>query len=496
MNNLTKLMIATAISGSIPSTLTAQDNLRSSVVKIESTHRFPDLFRPWTKSQPRKSQGSGVIIDGNLILTNAHVVRYARQIYVQGYQSDDRIAATVTAISSGMDLAVLEVQDDKFFTQRPALSLTENLPSIKDPVNAYGYPVGGNELSVTEGIISRIEMAPYYQETVGLRIQVDAALNPGNSGGPAIVDGKIVGIVYSGVPSADNIGYLIPADEVRMFLDDIKDGRYDGKPHMFDGVQKTENTAMRRRLGLPDDVSGLMVQSPYRSHEDYPLKQWDVITKIASHPLDREGNVQIRDDLRLSFLYLVPKLARDGKVNLTVLRDGKTVEVDLPVKVRRDLVLPYLHNDYPRYFIYGPLVFSQATQEIVTPHQALNALLRARGSPLLTRNQQETAFEGEQIVVVPSRFFPHRITKGYDDPVLQVVKEINGVPTRNLAHLVETLRDADGEFVEFRFAGNHQVTLVFRHAEIASSTEEILEDNGIRFQYSKDLVDIWHRNDD
>lgn len=281
-----------------------------------------------------------------------------------------------------------------------------------------------------------------------------------------------------------------------MFLDDIKDGRYDGKPHMFDGVQKTENAAMRRRLGLPDDVGGLMVQSPYRSHEGYPLKQWDVITKIASHPLDREGNVQIRDDLRLSFLYLVPKLARNGKVNLTVLRDGKTIEVNLPVKVRRDLVLPYLHNDYPRYFIYGPLVFSQATQEIVTPHQALNALLRARGSPLLTRNQQETAFEGEQIVVVPSRFFPHRITKGYDDPVLQVVKEINGVPTRNLVHLVEMLRDAGGEFVEFRFASNHQATLVFRRTEIASSTEEILEDNGIRFQYSKDMVDIWHHNDD
>ena len=92
-----------------------------------------------------------------------------------------------------------------------------------------------------------------------MRIQVDAALNPGNSGGPAIANGKIVGLVFSIIPNADNIGYLIPVDEIRMFLNDIQDGKYEGKPKLLDNMQTVENKALREKLGLdandrwPDD---------------------------------------------------------------------------------------------------------------------------------------------------------------------------------------------------------------------------------------------------
>ncbi len=246
-----------------PQLAVAQDTVRDSVVKIHSQQRLPDFVRPWVKGTTREVSGSGAIIDGKRILTNAHVVLYASRILVQANQSTERIPATVEAIAPGIDLAVLKLSNEAIFDTRPPLSLDDSLPKIKNTVNAYGFPVGGEQLSVTEGIISRVEYVSYADTEIGMRIQVDAALNPGNSGGPAVVNGKIVGLVFSVIANADNIGYLIPVDEIRMFLHDIEDGTYEGKPKLLDNMQTVENKALREKLGLdpdyrrPDDHASL-----------------------------------------------------------------------------------------------------------------------------------------------------------------------------------------------------------------------------------------------
>ncbi len=228
-----------------------QDAIRPSVVKIHTTQRLPDFFRPWTKSQPREISGTGFVIDGKRILTNAHVVGYPSQIYVQPNQSAEKFLAKVVAIATTIDLAILSVEDDSFFNDRPALTLDEGLPRVKAPVNVYGFPVGGDQMSVTEGISSRVEYTGYYFGVSALRIQIDAALNPGNSGGPAISDGRVIGVAFSGLTTADNIGYLIPAEEVRTFLADVADGHYDGKQQLWEEFQTTENDALRSWLKNP-----------------------------------------------------------------------------------------------------------------------------------------------------------------------------------------------------------------------------------------------------
>ena len=311
-----------------PSILNAQDSIRDLVVKIHAVHHTPDLLRPWTKNSPQQVKGSGVVIDGKRILTNAHVVRYASQIYVQPNQSARRIPARVEAISPSIDLALLTLDDDSFFDNRGALPFANELPRVKDAVSVYGYPTGGTELSVTQGIVSRIEFTDYYYQTSGLRIQVDAALNFGNSGGPAVNDGKLVGLVFSLIQNAQNIGYLIPVDEIKLFLADIADGTYHGKPQMHDLVQTIENDALRRKLGLPKNVHGMMVTEPYRDDQNYPLKEWDVITHIGDTPVDSDAKVAVRYDLRLSAFYLVQKYAKNGLLPLTIFRDGRTMQVE------------------------------------------------------------------------------------------------------------------------------------------------------------------------
>lgn len=473
----------------------AQDQIRDLVVKIHAVQHAPDLLRPWAKNSPQQVKGSGVVIEGRRILTNAHVVKYASQIYVQPNQSASHISARIEAITPGMDLAILKLDDESFFDKRGTLPFAQELPRVKDNINVYGYPTGGTELSVTQGIVSRIEYTDYYYQTTGLRIQVDAALNFGNSGGPAVTDGKLVGLVFSLIQNAQNIGYLIPVEEIQHFLNDIKDGVYDGKPQTHDLIQTVENDALRQRLGLPKGINGVMVAQPYRDDPSYPLKEWDVITKIGDTPVDSDGKVEIRYDLRLSASYLVQKHAKNGTLPLTVFRKGKLLSIDLPVASHRELVIPYLLDANPRYFIFGPFVFSQTTQDYLERlgNQRPTAFGR-RPSPLVIRRQDRPAFEDEELIVVASPLFPHRITKGYDDPNRSVVSEINGVPVRNMRHLVELLRDNRDEQVSFKFASSGVLThetMVFNRADLMNATGKILEENGIRYPYSADLRAVW-----
>ncbi len=289
-----------------------ESKIRDSVVKISATMRYPDMTHPWSKTSPREASGTGVVIDGKRILTNAHVVLYASQLFVESYQSSEKLTAHVEAVGPGIDLAVIRLDDESFFDKRPPLVRTPALPEIKDSVLVYGYPQGGSTLSVTKGIVSRIEFTAYGEGVLGLRVQIDAAINPGNSGGPALIDGKMVGLIFSKLTQADNIGYIIPSEEIDLFLKDVADGKYDGKPAMHDSLQTLENEALRSYLGLDRKAQGMVVHAADPGIPNDPLKPFDLITRIGDHAIDNVGLVRIKATLRLCFHYLSQKVARDG----------------------------------------------------------------------------------------------------------------------------------------------------------------------------------------
>ncbi|MGD0744652.1 MAG: trypsin-like peptidase domain-containing protein [Verrucomicrobiota bacterium] len=472
--------------------------IENSVVKIFATVRYPDLYKPWTKQSPEDQTGSGVVIEGRRILTNAHVVDYASQVQIQANQAGDKISATVEAIAQGIDLAVLKLDDEKFFDTHPPLARAKTLPGIKDTVLTYGFPEGGNSLSITKGIVSRVEFTPYNFPVFGLRIQIDAAINPGNSGGPAVVGDKMIGLTFSRLNDAENIGYIIPSEEIDLFLQDIADGHYDGKPGMYDALQTLENPALRSFLKLPPNVAGMVVHKPYKDDPAYPLKEWDVITQIGGIPVDDQGMIKLGDDLRVQFPYQIQHVATNGAVPLTIVRAGKELKIHLPVSANYPRLIPGLKGAYPSYFIYGPLVFSAATEEY------LGGYLRTRyaasivsrfselGNPLITRMSDQPAFPGEGLVVISSPFFPHKLAQGYSSPRSQVVKAVNGIPVKNLNHLVEILRDAKDEFITIECNTRYGETMIFPRAQMLAATDEILTDNGVRAQGSADAMAVWN----
>jgi S1-C subfamily serine protease len=159
------------------------------------------------------------------ILTNAHVVSNQQRILITIHGSPEKYPAKVDYIAHDCDLAILSLEDFSDFEDFPVFSLGE-IPVLESLVTVIGYPVGGERLSVTKGIVSRIDFQPYSHSRSDshLVVQIDAAINPGNSGGPVLQDGKVVGVAFQGLRQADNTGYIIPTPVVKRFLKDGERG--------------------------------------------------------------------------------------------------------------------------------------------------------------------------------------------------------------------------------------------------------------------------------
>ena len=235
----------------------------NSVVKVLSTVQEPDFENPWQKLGVDKGNGSGVAFlfeDKPCILTAAHVVAHQTFVQVQriGVETPDKYVATMYAIWHDCDLAILQVEDEAFWDGLEPAVLGD-LPEIRSIVLVAGFPIGGGELSVTEGVVSRIEDQQYaHTHRRLLAVTVDAVINPGNSGGPVFnTQGELVGIAFQTQQMATNIGQIIPPPVIRHFLDGVSekgpDG-YQGFPGMGFETQdlSLENRYMRNYLHLPD----------------------------------------------------------------------------------------------------------------------------------------------------------------------------------------------------------------------------------------------------
>ena len=368
-----------------------------------------------------------------------------------------------------------------FFDTHPCLHVPRAWPSIKEPILVYGYPIGGTSLSITKGIVSRIEFTQYAFPTFGLRIQIDAALNQGNSGGPAVVGSQMVGMALSHLGGTENIGYIVPNEEIVIFLKNLAAGTYTRKPAFYDACQSLQNAALRPFLKLAASDEGMLIRKVDSDDTSYPLREWDLIQKVGNYPVDDQGMIHV-GELRLDFRYAVQTDTREGKVPMEIVRDGIHLRVDVPIPSGREMLVPGVGGSYPPYFIYGPIVFTKATQALsagLMGNSNLMAAMTWDKSPILNRRGDRTAFPGEEIVVVPCPFFPNKLGTGYDAPYYHVVASINGTAVRNLRHLVELLRDARTDYITIRFVDRNKEAIVLPRKETLAATEQILSDNGV-----------------
>ena len=357
---MTVLMVA--LSGGIPSTgFAGVHNLRQSVVKIYVTLQQEDFLQPWQPRPPVSGNGSGFIIKGKRIMTNAHVVSDARFIEVQREGDPAKYPATVAFIAHDCDLAVLTVKDERFFADTRPLSFGRDLPSLNDSVVVLGYPMGGDRLSLTKGVVSRIDYSLYSHSAVDshLVMQVDAAINPGNSGGPVLFGDMAVAVAFQGIVGAQNLGYAIPLPVIEHFLKDIEDGTYDGYPELGVEHMETRNPALRADLGLPPSLTGVVVAyvDPFAAAAGL-LKPRDVLLAIDGHPIADDGSVGM-DGNSVEYAEFVERKQCTETIILTLWRSNQTAAVIVPLKRKADpFIFRQTYDQKPEYVITGGLVFS------------------------------------------------------------------------------------------------------------------------------------------
>ncbi len=464
-------------------------NVREAIVKVYTVHNVPDYYNPWNMRGTQSSTGSGAIIEGRRILTNGHVVRDQTFVQVRRFGESRRYQARVKYVSHQADLAILTVDDPYFFDDVEPLTFGP-LPDTQDEVNVYGFPMGGDTLSITKGVISRIEHQTYAHSSVNLlAVQIDAAINPGNSGGPAIVNDEIVGVAMQGISQADNIGYIVPVPVIQHFLDDIATGERNGIPSLGVVTQRMENPDMRRRYGMDEEESGvLLIHVVYGSSADGLLHPGDVLLAVEGEPIADDGTIEFRPKERTSFAYFVQLNQVGESVELKVLRDGDRMTLDIPLNypMERDWLVPLEAYDVlPTYYIYGGVVFVPLNKNLMRMwggnwfNTAPKEFVIHLSNNVVTEEQDE--------VVVALKVLAADVNQGYHNEMHWIIESVDGEKVRNLRHMIELVEAGEeNEFIEFLNPGDRKILL--DRSKVVAEQDQILTIYRIPQDRSEDLL--------
>lgn len=486
------LLILLIICLRFPAEEVMAEDIRDTVVKVFTTSNQVDFYRPWQSKGSESFTGSASIIEGNRILTNAHVVSDQTFIQVKKYSDPKKYSAKLIAIGHDCDLAILEVQDPEFYKGVSPAKIGD-LPNVQDTVHVVGYPTGGDEISVTEGVISRIEVTRYaHAYTNLLTVQIDAAINPGNSGGPVFKDGKLVGVAMQGLPFSQNIGYIIPTPIINHFLEDLKDGHYDGFP--IDGIEfvGTENPALREYYKIKEKKGGILVSRVFPFSAAYDqLKEGDIILEIDGVPVGEDGTFEFRNTERLSVSHLVSNKQIGENVSLKLMREGKENDISLLLKKFKSFVPDPYFTQNPSYYIFGGLVFTELSADLLTEWRDRWGDERSR-APLdfsyYYFGNGRLNLEGKKDLVVLLNVLPDDVNLGYHNFTNLIVSKVNGKEISSFKDFILALNEKGGEYTIIET--EQKIQLVLKNDKINAADAGILKRNNIPSRYSPD-VEEW-----
>ncbi len=481
---------------SIPGSIEAANVTLStdSVVKIFVTSNSVDYYRPWQDKGMSSFGGSGAIIKGNKILTNAHVVADNTFIQVKKEADPKKYTAKVEAIAYDCDLALLSVNDPDFFEGTHSLELG-GLPNLQDNVMVIGYPQGGDKISITEGVVSRVEVTSYSQSSRQLlTVQIDAAINPGNSGGPVVQDGNLVGIAMQILQSSQSIGYMIPVPIIKHFFTDLKDGKYDGFPLIGIEFNNTENTALRDYFNIQQETGGILVSNILPFSPAYgQLKRGDIVLSLNGIAIGEDGTFQFRGKERLTLPYLITQKQIGGELQLKVMRNGKVENILVTLKPFESLVPPPHYFKEPPYYIYGGMVFTVLSTDLLSSWGKRwweKAPLNFKDY-LMGKGRSNN--KGLKEVVVLLNVLPDDINVGYHRFGNDVVTKVNGKEFKSFKEFVILLSKVKDESKYTIIETERRKEIIVNNANIDQVNNEILKRNNIPSQFSKD-VEEWSKN--
>ncbi|KAG7548632.1 PDZ domain [Arabidopsis suecica] len=487
-------MIVSATTESIPAAPSWETVVKvvpsmDAVVKVFCVHTEPNFSLPWQRKRQYSSGSSGFIIGGRRVLTNAHSVEHHTQVKLKKRGSDTKYLATVLAIGTECDIALLTVTDDEFWEGVSPVEFGD-LPALQDAVTVVGYPIGGDTISVTSGVVSRMEILSYvHGSTELLGLQIDAAINSGNSGGPAFNDkGKCVGIAFQSLKheDAENIGYVIPTPVIVHFIQDYeKHDKYTGFPVLGIEWQKMENPDLRKSMGMESHQKGVRIRRiEPTAPESQVLKPSDIILSFDGVNIANDGTVPFRHGERIGFSYLISQKYTGDSALVKVLRNKEILEFNIKLAIHKRLIPAHISGKPPSYFIVAGFVFTTVSVPYLRSEYGKEYEFDAPVK-LLEKHLHAMAQSVDEQLVVVSQVLVSDINIGYEEIVNTQVLAFNGKPVKNLKGLAEMVEKCEDEYMKFNLDYDQLVTLDTKRAKEA--TLDILTTHCIPSAMSDDL---------
>ena len=418
-----------------------ESKTRNTVVQIFSDVAEFNWMQPYSTPNQQMASGSGFFIDNTgLLVTNAHVVNQAKNIYIQipifGKRQFD---VELVGISFERDLALLKLTDSSKSLIKEALPEIPYLvlgysDTIKrgDEIMALGYPLGQESLKSTSGVVSGLE-------SLGRpMIQVDVPINPGNSGGPSInPDGHVVGINTAGIPSAQNIGYIIPVNELKLVLEDLKKApnKLLRRPFMGLNYQISSSNHIAEYLKNPVPGGCYVVDVyPGALLELAGLKAGDMIYEINGLKVDSNGEMLCHGSQdRMSLTDYASFWTLDEKINMVIYRKGERQEINFNFSLSKLPSIRFMYPDLEEidYEVFAGMVFMQLTRNHVQ--------LLMKYVPSLIR-YEEPKNQAEPVLIVSHVLPGSHAQRSRVIGQGTIIDQINGRKVKTLAEFREALK--------------------------------------------------------
>ncbi|WZZ78514.1 hypothetical protein YC2023_099086 [Brassica napus] len=443
--------------------------LKNSVVKVFFASRDYSRTRPW-ETHTERCSGSGLLyvgfaISGKRILTNAHVVEVLNEhtsVHVKKRGSTIKYKAKVQKIAHECDLAILEIDSQEFWKGMNPLELG-GIPPLKKAVFVLGYSGGipfltSNRIWITKGLVSSFETKKYlHSDTELLRIQIDATIKNGNSGGPVILENKVVGVAYEGSQIQSS---LIPTPIVKRFMTGDEES---DQQAVFCSLglsyQSIKNAQIRNHFKMSSEMTGSLINKISLWSGAYGiLKKNDIILAIDGVPIANDATVPFWENERISFYYLI-SMKKPGETSMIkVLRRGKEHEYNINLKPVKPHVRVQQYYKRPSYYIFGGFVF--------VPNHNLS--------------------ESEEQHVIISEILEDDINQGYESFKDLQVEKVNKVKVKNLRHLFELIEENGTQNLSIDLEDDKVLVLNYESAKKADSI--ILKRHNITSAISNDLT--------
>ncbi|XP_058197395.1 protease Do-like 9 isoform X2 [Rhododendron vialii] len=449
----------------------------ASLVKVLCKKSPPDYLCP-RQREPKNTTSSGFIVRGRKVLTCAHSVDNHTKVQLKKPNSDTLYTATVLSVALECDLALLTVNDDKFWEGIMPVDFG-GMPAVQDKLAVLGYPNG--KFSMTKTSVSRVTMVKFqWSQTELLGVKVNVAIEDGVSGAPVLSkSGKCVGMAFQSCKEDESD--IIAAPVIHHFLEDyFRNGVYTGFPSLGIVWQDMENPDLRLFMKMGHGQQGVLIIEVKPNYPEYEiLKPNDIILSIDGINIGNDGTVPFTWGQRIPFSYLLTKKYTGDTIDLRVLRNSEIREYSIVLTTHKQFK-PANSSGRPfPYYIIAGFVFT--TLSIPYLRSKCGYGLKNISNELIWQ-----ALHEERVVI--SKVLKGGTSEGYDgmdDIENAQVLNVNGMPVQNLKSFASIVESCNEEFLEFIL--DKQKKLVLHTASAKARTPSILKMHNIPSAMSDDL---------